>query len=181
MKKIIEEFTGTIGVGCLLSLGLFFLTDSKFRYWIYIEELTKTNSWGILVSVPLLIINYILGLITIEIGELIFPHVYAKNIQKQFREHFGTVIEFDNRFLADKYNEINQNKRILNGSSIACILIGIGVFFEGLPLSSGYRIIGVIGLIGCLIIAGICPFISKTIQSNFNYSVQLLRNKANQA
>jgi hypothetical protein len=88
MKKIIEEFTGTIGVGCLITLGLFFLTDSQFRYWAYIEGLMKTNSWGVLVSVPLLIVNYILGLIIIEIGELIFPRLYAKNVQKQFKEHF---------------------------------------------------------------------------------------------
>lgn len=111
MKKVIEELTGTIGVGCLVSLGLFFLTDSMFRYWIIIEALMKTNSWDLLILAPILIINYIFGLITIEFGELIFPHFYAKNIQQNFDDHFIRIVSINNAPLTNKYNEAYQNKK----------------------------------------------------------------------
>ena len=39
MKNVLEEFTGSIGVGCLISLGSFFITDSQFQYWTHIEDL----------------------------------------------------------------------------------------------------------------------------------------------
>ncbi|MBK8506049.1 MAG: hypothetical protein IPL46_29950 [Saprospiraceae bacterium] len=148
MKKVIEEFTGTIGVGCLVSLGLFFLTDSVFRYWIFIEELMVTNSWGVLVSIPILIINYILGLITIEFGELLFPKLYAKEIQQKFEDNFIRIVSKNREPLTSKYNEVHQNRRILNGSSIGLVLIGMGVVLEGLPLIYDYKIIGFIGFMG---------------------------------
>ena len=143
MKKVIEEFTGTIGVGCLVSLGLFFLTDGLFRYWIFIEELMATNSWGVLVSIPILIVNYIFGLITIELGELLFPKFYAKKIQQDFEDNFTKIVSKNIEPLTSKYNEVHQNKRILNGSSIGLALIGVGVVLEGLPLMYGHRIFGV--------------------------------------
>src|SRR5262245_57925422 len=116
------------------------------------EELTKTNSWGILISLPILILNYILGLITIEIGDIVFPKVYAKKTQQQFNDNFMKIIDLNNEMLSSRYNEIYQNKRILNGSSIGFILIGVGIFFEGLPLVWMFKMLGFIGFIGSFII-----------------------------
>ena len=59
MKNVLEEFTGSIGVGCLISLGSFFITDSQFQYWTHIEDLMSTKTWGVLITVPILIFNYI--------------------------------------------------------------------------------------------------------------------------
>ncbi|MEM9390747.1 MAG: hypothetical protein AAGA02_09755 [Bacteroidota bacterium] len=177
MKKVIEEFTGTIGVGCLLSLGLFLLTDSMFRYWDIIEGLMKTNSWVVLISVPILIINYIFGLITIEFGDLIFPKFYAKEIQQKFDDNFIRIVSINNDPLTSKYNELYQNKKILNGSSIGLVLIGIGVVLEGLPLNFGFRIIGFIGFIGSIVLAIINLNISKILQSRFNLQMEKIEQK----
>jgi len=174
MKKVIEEFTGMIGVGCLAMLGLFFLTDSVFRYWYLIELLTKTNSWAILISIPILIVDYILGLIIIELGELFVPKLYAKSVQHEFEAAIFRVMEVNKDLLSNRYAEINQNRKILNGSSIGFILVGVGVFFEGLPMSDGYRQIGIIGLLGSLVLAVICPLIGYKIQQNFNKIIKQL-------
>lgn len=171
MKKAIEEFTGTIGVGCLVSLGLFFLTDSQFRYWNAIEQLMGTNSWGVLVSIPILIVNYILGLITIELGEIFLPKLMKKKVQKEFQENFKKVARVNNELISSRYNEVYQNKRILNGSSIGFILISIGVFLEGIDFWGELRIIGIIGMAGSLIVTGICPLIGLKIQAKFNQSI----------
>jgi hypothetical protein len=171
MKKVVEEFTGTIGVGCLVMLAFFFATDSIFRYWHYIEVLTNTNSWSILISVPILIVNYILGIIVIEIGELLIPKYYKTNVHNEFDRNMKTVVDKDNDFLSSRYSDVCQSKRVLNGSSLAFVLLGVGVFFEGLPLDFGYKIIGIIGMAGSLSLAAICPFISVRIQQKFNRSV----------
>ncbi len=172
MKKVIEEFTGTIGVGCLVSLGLFFLTDSQFRYWNDIEQLMGTNSWGVLVSIPILIVNYILGLVIIELGELIIPKLIRKKDQLEFQENFKKVARLNNELITSRYNEVYQNKRILNGSSIGFILISMGVFLEGIDFSDGLHTIGIIGMAGSLIVTGICPFIGVRIQAKFNQSIE---------
>ena len=78
--------------------------------------------------------------------------------------------------VSSRYNEIYQNKRILNGTSIGFILIGIGIFFEGSALSGEFKIIGLIGLIGSFIIAWICPIISKKIQDKFNLMIKNIAN-----
>ncbi len=139
MKKVIEEFTGTIGVGCLVMLGIFFLTDSFFRYWYLIEGLMHTNSWSILVSVPILIVNYIFGVIVIEIRELLIPKYYRSTVHNEFDENMMFVVQKNNDFLSSRYSDIWQSKRVLNGSAIAFVLVGMGVFLEGLPLNFGFR------------------------------------------
>jgi hypothetical protein len=176
MKKAIEEFTGTIGIGCLVSLGLFFLTDSQFRYWNAIEQLMGTNSWGILVSVPILIINYIFGLITIELGEIILPKLLSMKVQKEFQENLKKVARLNNKLITSRYNEVYQNKRILNGSSIGFILISIGVFLEGIDFWGEFRVIGIIGMAGSLIVTVICPIIGLRIQLKFNQSIEDYKN-----
>jgi hypothetical protein len=170
MKKALDEFTGTIGVGYLVSLGLFFLTDSQFRYWNTIEQLMVTHSWAVLVSIPILIINYILGLITIELGEILLPKILRKKVQKEFQENFKNVARAKNELITSRYNEVYQNKRILNGSSIGFTLISIGVFLEGIDFLGELRIIGIIGMAGSLIVTGICPLIGLRIQKKFNQS-----------
>jgi len=171
MKKVIEEFTGTIGVGCLVMLSLFFLTDSIFRYWHHMEDLTHTNSWSILISVPILIVNYIFGVIVIEIGELLIPKRYESKVHDEFDNKILLVIEKDSDFLTSRYSDIWQSKRILNGSSIAFVFLGIGVFFEGVAVNGGFMIIGVIGLAGSFVLAAICPYISARTQKKFNQSI----------
>ncbi len=171
MKKAIEEFTGTVGVGFLVSLGLFFLTDSQFKYWYTIEQLMGTKSWGILISVPILIVNYIFGLITIELGEIFFPKLIRKKDQVEFQENFIKVARVNNELITSRYNEVYQNKRILNGSSIGFILISIGVFLEGIDYWGELRIIGIIGMAGSLIVTGICPIIGLRIQIKFNKTI----------
>ncbi len=171
MNKVLDEFTGIIGVGCLVSLGLFFLTNSQYDYWHTIEHLMETNSWGILVSIPILIVNYILGLITIELGEIIMPMVIKNKNIKDFQDNFGKIAKINNEFITARYNEVYQNKRILNGSSIGFILVSVGVFLEGIDLWRDYRIIGIIGMVGSLIITCICSLISIRIQYKFNKSI----------
>jgi hypothetical protein len=168
MKKTLDELTGTIGVGCLVSLGLYFLTDSQFNYWYTVEQLMKTNTWGVLISIPILIVNYILGLITIEIGEIFIPILFRKKDLQEFYQNFKKVARIGNELIAARYNEVYQNKRILNGSAIGFVLISIGVFLEGINLGIDYQIIGFIGMMGSLILTGLCSFISYRIQSKFN-------------
>jgi hypothetical protein len=175
MKKVIEEFTGTIGVGCLVMLAFFFTTDSVFRYWSHIEHLTNTNSWSILISVPILIVNYIVGIIVIEIGELLIPTYYKPEVHRRFDENMTVVVEINSEYLSSRYADVWQSKRVLNGSSLAFVLLGIGVFFEGLPLDMGFKIIGIIGMVGSFVLAVICPFISSRIQEMFNDSILQLR------
>lgn len=171
MNKVIEEFTGTIGVGFLVSLGLFFFTDSQYYYWPAIEELMGTNSWSVMVSIPILIVNYILGLIIIEISEIIFPLIFAKDIQDVFSSNFEKVAKFESDFVASRYNEVYQNKRILNGSSIGFFIIAFGIFLESLNVNGMLKLIGIIGAIGSVIIGVICPLISVKIQSKINLRI----------
>ncbi|ANQ49881.1 hypothetical protein MY04_2512 [Flammeovirga sp. MY04] len=168
MKKVLEEFTGTIGVGFLISLGLFFLTDSQFKYWSSIESLMETKTWGVLTSVPILIINYIFGLITIELCELFLPILFNRKEALKFNDNFIIVSKLNNELLTSQYNEVKQNKRILNGSFLGLILISIGVFLEGDLFLGDLKVIGIIGMIGSLILTIICPLISITIQKKFN-------------
>ena len=99
-----------------------------------------------------------------------------KNI-KAFQDNFANIAKINNEFITSRYNEVYQNERILNGSSIGFILISVGVFLEGIDLWRDYRIIGIIGMIGSLIVTCFCSLISIKIQSKFNKSISDFENK----
>ena len=130
-----------------------------------------------MVSVPILILNYILGLITIEIGEIIFPKISGRKIQFDFENNFRKVAKFGNELIANRYNEIYQNKRILNGATIGFIVTAIGIFLEGIIFTGVFRTIGFIGLIGSFSVACLCQIISVKIQSKFNKLIPQLDDK----
>ena len=161
------------GVGFLVSLGLFFLTDSQVGYWGHIEYLAGTNSWGILASVPILIVNYIMGLIVIEIAEVAYLNLIYRRLQVEFQNSFKNIAQLNNEFVSARYTEVYQNKRILNGSSIGFMVISMGVFLEAVKLGGSMQLVGMIGMLGSLSLAIICPVISLRIQSEFN---QLLKS-----
>ena len=62
-KPALEEVTGYLGVGGLLLLGLFFVVDGQTNFWTTVEMYTKTGSFAILFTLPLLVISYVLGLL----------------------------------------------------------------------------------------------------------------------
>lgn len=167
MKKAIEEFTGTIGVGFMSFLGLLLIIDSKWSFWQHVEFLTGTDSWGVFAAIPLLVINYIVGLITIEFAELIGSSLNWK-AYINFRDHLQRVVEIDSDLLSARYSEVLQNRRILLGSSIGFLVLGIGVCAEGRTIKEGVEVMGYIGLAGGIILATLCPFIASRIQSRFN-------------
>ncbi len=64
MKLSLEDITGFLGVGTLEILGVFFILDGTFGFLTFIEIYSKTSTWAILVTVPLLVVAYVFGLLT---------------------------------------------------------------------------------------------------------------------
>ena len=76
------------------------------------RHLMSTKTWGVLITVPILIFNYIIGLIIIELSEIIYPKLVKINLQSEFRDNFKKVALQKNEFVTTRYREVCQNKRI---------------------------------------------------------------------
>ena len=61
-KPVLEEVSGYLGVGSLELLGAFFVLDGISGFLSFIELYAKTSAWAILVTVPALVVAYVLGL-----------------------------------------------------------------------------------------------------------------------
>lgn len=70
--KSLEAATAYIAVGSLQVLGIFFVLDGLFGFLTFIEEYAKTTAWGILVSVPLITVSYLLGVLSGSIADAFF-------------------------------------------------------------------------------------------------------------
>ena len=78
---------------------------------------------GILVSNSYFNSQLYFRLITIELGEIIMPMVIKNKNIKIFKYNFGKIAKVNNELITSRYDEVYQNKRILNGRSIGFILV----------------------------------------------------------
>lgn len=172
MKKVLEEFTGILGIGYLFALGLFFIVDSMYKIHDNVNYVAGLKTWNILASIPLLMVAYILGLIVIQASELVIPNILFPNIQKGFNRLLPKMIEKNSELLNNRYMEVFQNKRILNGGFVSFLIVGIGAYMDGNVYSGNAEIFGFVGLCGALATAIICPLISVRIQSQFMKEIE---------
>lgn len=122
MKNVLEEYTGIIGIGCTMCLGLVFITDSQAKYFNIIEEVSKMRSWTILMSIPILILNYVFRLIVVYISEIIIPFLFQRSLYKKYTKLFSKIAESKNEMIQNKYINDARDIRILYGCSFSFLL-----------------------------------------------------------
>ena len=159
-KKSVEGVTGTLGIGALHILGLFFILDGKMNFLSFIEQYSKTASWEIFVTIPMIVISYILGILSIITSEIIFYPIYIRSID--IDKIFIKIINSKNNYLIQKYQEIDDYKKILGGSALSFITLSFGSLSE-IRMMGEFNLVGYLGFIFAIIASILCVFLSTKI------------------
>ena len=177
MKKALEDFTGTLGIGYLFSLGLFLLMDSSYKIHSSVQHVSTLKTWEILAAIPLLMVIYIIGIVVIELSEIILPGFFFKKTQKSFSAIIAKVVKHESELLQTRYLIVLQHRRILNAGFLAFLVAGIGSYLDGVIYSEKTKLFGLAGLIVAIILAIGCPLISVRVQKNFLNEIAIIEKE----
>ena len=154
-KASLEDLTGYLGVGALELLGLFFVLDGVSGFLAFVETYAKTSSWAILVTVPALVVCYILGLtssLAVESLLRLEPVLTP--------EHFAQATSSNNEAMVRKYAEVERHARLLNGCLIAFVVVGVGCLAETRQMGR-FAFVGYLGCVLSIALGVLCPFLAR--------------------
>lgn len=151
-KATLEELTGYLGVGAIEMLGAFFIGDGQSNLIDWIGLLKGSQTLAIAGAVPLLVICYVLGLVTVTMVQggmrfLVRPVITPKL--------FAEISTSDNDVLVRRFAEVERHSRLLYGCSGAFLVLSIGCLFEVKQVGANLAYVGYV----CFAL-GLCVAIS---------------------
>jgi hypothetical protein len=169
-KNTITELSGSVGVGAMHILGVFFVLDGRFGFLVFVEQYAQSAAWGIFVTVPLLVVSHLLGLLSILFAEALLTNVVGQRYS--LAPLLVRVARVDSEHLTANFHEAEKNQRFLVGVSMSFVTLGIGSLSE-VRMMGNFSSIGYVGaaasllaLILCLTIAfGMRNRVEQTIDS----------------
>ncbi|MDO9178040.1 MAG: hypothetical protein Q7U16_06905 [Agitococcus sp.] len=170
-KPAIEEVSGYLGVGSLELLGIFFILDGISEFLEFIEIYAKTSTWAVLVTVPALVVAYVIGVFS-SLGAEIVLSRYMRPILTP--ELFAYVTSSKNEQLVQRYADAERHSRLLYGCSIAFFLLAIGSWLE-VRMMGKFGFVGYVGLVAGLGISLLCPLLARYIQAELIPFVEAVR------
>lgn len=170
-KPAIEEVSGYLGVGSLELLGIFFILDGISEFLEFIDVYAKTSAWAVLVTVPALVVAYVVGVFS-SLGAEIVISRYMRPILTP--ELFAYVTSSKNDLLIQRYADAERHSRLLYGCSIAFIFLAIGSYLE-VRMMGKFGFVGYVGLVAGLGISLLCPFFARYLQVQLISFVEAVR------
>lgn len=160
-KPVLEEVSGYLGVGSLELLGAFFVLDGISGFLSFIELYAKTSAWAILVTVPALVVAYVLGLFS-SLGVEAILNRFTRPILTPAL--FAYVTSSKSEMLVLRYADAERHSRLLYGCSIAFALLAVGSWLEA-RMMGDFGFVGYVGLIAGFVIAALCPLLARHLQT----------------
>jgi len=160
-KPAIEELSGFLGVGSLEVLGVFFILDGTSGFLAFVELYAKTSAWAILVSVPLLVVAYVVGLISSLGVDALIQMLFPSRLPPEL---YRAVSESKNDSLMQKYLDAERHTLVLHGCTAAFLLLALGSWAE-VTMMAPFGLVGYVGLVGGIVVAALCPVIACRLQT----------------
>lgn len=160
-KASLEEVTGYLGIGALELLAAFFIIDGYSNFFELVEWYSKTSSWAILFTVPGIVIAYVLGVVSVATFEIFIPVPVVLT-----PEVFAQAVKSKSEPLLRRYSEVERVARLLNGASLAFLLIAVGLLAE-VRMLGRFGFVGYVGAFCAVVLTCLCPFVSHKLQSRF--------------
>jgi hypothetical protein len=154
-KATLEDLTGYLGLGALELLGFFFVLDGISGFLVFLETYAKTSSWAILVTIPVLVVSYILGLTSslavesaLRFRPILTPELFARTATSK------------NETLIRRYAEVERHSRLLNGCLVAFLFLGFGSLAE-VRMMGTFGFVGYLGFGIALFLTALCPLVAR--------------------
>ena len=162
-KQNIESLTGMLAVGSLGVLGVFLIIDGQTNIFLIFEQYGKSTSWGIFAAVPILVISYLFGLYLTQVAEILFRRITQLNSVNS-EQQFVCIAQLKNENIMERYSELIRQKKLLEGSSIAFILLSLGALSEVNQMQD-WEVVAYVGSVIAFVVALISPLLAITLSN----------------
>jgi len=133
MKKFgLDILTAKLAIGSLWIVSIFLLVDRLVDLLPLIEEITATQTWSVLVSIPLLVFSYLLGAIVIFLSSYRFLRKDMKNDDEI--SDFVSLCKIGNAFVLEKYETLKNELDFFQAAIPTLVILSIAVFWESTKL-----------------------------------------------
>lgn len=177
-KPSLEEVTGYLGVGALLLLGVFFIVDGFTNFWVTLELYSKTGSFAVLFTVPLLVISYVLGLLASLSVHAVVDRLAMPVLGPEL---FASAAQKDREPLLSRYMEVERHSRLLYGCTLAFLVLGVGSLSVQKYLPDGQESVAIVCLLLGAAIAASCPFLARRLQVQLQLYVTAFDSRSSSA
>jgi len=149
----INQLTGYTLIGSFLLASIASSVQAFIEIRPFVDSLSASKSWDLFIAMPLLAFTYILGYIFVEFSNLAYDKFYQIKIDEKYRE-IKAFYQHGKEAELSEYNDIREKLELIQGKSIALLLLSFGLFLKvtqaseaiGDRLEYGRLIFGILAL-----------------------------------
>ena len=134
-KFSLDIFTLKLAIGTIWFVSIFMFTCGFYNIYPFVEELSKSSTWGIVVAIPTLIFSYCLGAIAMYLSNTL-----RYKSKKSFNniDDFLFVAGLENEFITKRYEAMRNQYEFFTACIPTVIFLGISVIWTSIRvLKSG--------------------------------------------
>ncbi|WP_420552403.1 hypothetical protein [Tenacibaculum aiptasiae] len=136
-KFNLNTFTLKLAVGTIWLVSIFLFACGIYNIFPFIEYLSKTSTWGILVSIPTLVFAYTIGEATIYLNNSAF---FRGSSSYKEIDDFSLLAKTKNEFLIKRYENMEYQFQFFKTCVPTFIFLGASVVWSSIQvLISGVR------------------------------------------
>ena len=128
MKRLgLDVLTARIAIGSLCLVSAFLAACGFHNLFPFIEELTKTKTWEILVAVPVLVFSYALGAVVSQVSDLAFSRRGRRDEELQAFARFSAIAP---EAVISQYDSLRRELEFVRALVPTIGILGLSVWWS---------------------------------------------------
>jgi hypothetical protein len=168
-ENAITEVSGSVGIGALHVLGLFFILDGRFAFLGFVEQYACTASWSIFVTVLVLVSSHVVGLLSMLVSDALLVHLFKNRYS--LAPLFVQVTLTKSEQLIARYLETERLQRFLAGVALSFLMVGLGSWSE-VRMMGSYGAVGYVGVALSVLACCGCVALAVRMRNSFACEVE---------
>lgn len=128
-KFNLNTFTLKLAIGTIWLVASFLFVCGMYNIYPFIEELSRTSTWGIFLTIPIIIFAYTLGEVVIYFNDSIFFR--SSSDQKEI-DYFIQIVKSENEFLIKRYENMQYQLQFFKTCIPTFIFLGFSIIWSSI-------------------------------------------------
>ena len=174
-KFNINTFTLRLAIGTIWFVSIFLFVCGIYNIFPFIEQLSNTSTWGILVSIPTLVFAYTIGEVATYLSN---SAIFRNSSNYEEIDDFTSIANTGNEFLIKRYENMQHQFQFFKTCIPTSIFLGISVIWSSILVFKSESLVGIkVVSIGLGIITIIASFIFVRITRKKKAEIKYLIEK----
>jgi hypothetical protein len=146
----LQGFSGATAIGALVFVDLALVANSfANNLFPVIQDYSKTQTWAIVVAIPVISLAYLLGVLSIGTSELMLIWVRALDAKTLVEDTIAVTGKGE--YAAARFQQIRQEAEMLAGGTIAFALLALGAALYAWKIAGWRRFLTAVAIMAFLL------------------------------